>query len=457
VSVLELCTEFKCNAIKASVRQALEAYKRQFWASLHEDRRQDADFSRYSLGFVYLRDDGARLVARQYCSSYCDFSFWVHSEALLVAYPRPVFAIAALYMTADKNKNLVKLPAKNELLKAGDVQEDEFKQVLAHMRELAKHAASSKVAEPRVAASTAAGNPPGVGQAPDTQQESAGAGSCANAARESPKTICAAGVAGGDIPQGGQLLGALELPTASSAAAHVPVFGAAMCSAKKQASGEGIVVEEERIQAEPTARKRDALKAQRVEEEGARQIDERETADRRGADGMLSGVQCGGSAPGEVGSQKRREGSKSADMKEAPLVETKSKMPELSQAEGVNVCVAVLDSETRGSDPVLATPARADKATASGLQGNTASGKSTVRKVDTRRLLPSAVSCLLCPSSCALVESSHYAHAHLGVCTSWGPFMYAGTAPVYLMQCWRQAQSSESRCRNGGSTTSRHR
>jgi hypothetical protein len=47
VSVIDLCAEFKCNAIKTSVRQTLEAYKRQFWASLNEDRRQDADFSRY--------------------------------------------------------------------------------------------------------------------------------------------------------------------------------------------------------------------------------------------------------------------------------------------------------------------------------------------------------------------------------------------------------------------------
>jgi len=46
VSVAELCTEFKCNGIKTSIRQTLEAFKRQFWASLPESRREDADFSR---------------------------------------------------------------------------------------------------------------------------------------------------------------------------------------------------------------------------------------------------------------------------------------------------------------------------------------------------------------------------------------------------------------------------
>lgn len=49
VSVADLCTEFKCNAIKTTARQTLEAYKRQFWASLDEGRRQDADFSRWVL------------------------------------------------------------------------------------------------------------------------------------------------------------------------------------------------------------------------------------------------------------------------------------------------------------------------------------------------------------------------------------------------------------------------
>ena len=44
----ELCTEFKCNGIKASIRQTLEAFKRQFWSSLPENRRQDADFGRLS-------------------------------------------------------------------------------------------------------------------------------------------------------------------------------------------------------------------------------------------------------------------------------------------------------------------------------------------------------------------------------------------------------------------------
>jgi hypothetical protein len=44
--VAELCTEFKCNGIKTSIRQTLEAFKRQFWASLPENRREDADFSR---------------------------------------------------------------------------------------------------------------------------------------------------------------------------------------------------------------------------------------------------------------------------------------------------------------------------------------------------------------------------------------------------------------------------
>ena len=44
----ELCTEFKCTAIKTSIRQALEAYKRQFWSSLKtEEQQKNADFSRF--------------------------------------------------------------------------------------------------------------------------------------------------------------------------------------------------------------------------------------------------------------------------------------------------------------------------------------------------------------------------------------------------------------------------
>ena len=70
---------------------------------------------------------------------------------------RPVFAIVALYITAEKNKHIVKLPAKNELLKAGDVPADEFKRIYDQMKSLASEAA--KAAAVQAAAAAAAGMP----------------------------------------------------------------------------------------------------------------------------------------------------------------------------------------------------------------------------------------------------------------------------------------------------------
>lgn len=70
---------------------------------------------------------------------------------------RPVFAIVALYITAEKNKHIVKVPAKNELMKAGDVPADEFKRIYDQMKSLALEAA--KAAAVQAAAAEAAGNP----------------------------------------------------------------------------------------------------------------------------------------------------------------------------------------------------------------------------------------------------------------------------------------------------------
>lgn len=74
---------------------------------------------------------------------------------------RPVFAIVALYITAEKNKHIVKLPAKNELMKAGDVQADEFKRIYDQMKSLAAEAleASAKAAAVQAAAAAAKGIP----------------------------------------------------------------------------------------------------------------------------------------------------------------------------------------------------------------------------------------------------------------------------------------------------------
>jgi hypothetical protein len=75
VSVSELCQDFKCNPVQAEARRLLENFKTQFWASLPEERRQYADFS------------------------------------------RPVFAACALFITADKHKAIVKAPTKMDLMK----------------------------------------------------------------------------------------------------------------------------------------------------------------------------------------------------------------------------------------------------------------------------------------------------------------------------------------------------
>ena len=132
----DLCSEFKCNVIKTSVRQTLEAYKRQFWASLHEDRRQDADFSRW----VSLQ----KVIPLHQVPRPDTFELG-----------RPVFAVVALYFTAERNKNVVKPPEKNQLLKAGDVQDSEFRRIYDHMKLLALEEAKASATAAAAAAAAA--------------------------------------------------------------------------------------------------------------------------------------------------------------------------------------------------------------------------------------------------------------------------------------------------------------
>ena len=91
VSINELCAEFSCNAIKASARQMLEVFKRKFWASLIEERREHADFS------------------------------------------RPVFAVVAVILTAERHKAVVKVPDRKEMMQATGVKEDDYKYVREQM------------------------------------------------------------------------------------------------------------------------------------------------------------------------------------------------------------------------------------------------------------------------------------------------------------------------------------
>ena len=94
VTINELCAEFSCNAIKASARQMLEVFKREFWASLTEERRDNADFS------------------------------------------RPVFAVAAVILTAERHKAVVKIPDRKEMMQATGVSEDDYKFVRDQMTKL---------------------------------------------------------------------------------------------------------------------------------------------------------------------------------------------------------------------------------------------------------------------------------------------------------------------------------
>jgi hypothetical protein len=91
VTINELCSEFSCNAIKSSARHMLEVFKREFWASLVEERRDSADFS------------------------------------------RPVFAVVAVLMTAERHKAVVKIPDRKEMMQATGVTENDYKFVREQM------------------------------------------------------------------------------------------------------------------------------------------------------------------------------------------------------------------------------------------------------------------------------------------------------------------------------------
>lgn len=68
---------------------------------------------------------------------------------------RPVFAVAALYIAAEKNKHVVKPPERNQLLKAGDVQDSEFKRIYDDMKRLALEEAKASAAASAAAAAAA--------------------------------------------------------------------------------------------------------------------------------------------------------------------------------------------------------------------------------------------------------------------------------------------------------------
>jgi hypothetical protein len=69
---------------------------------------------------------------------------------------RPVFAVVALFITAEKNKHVVKPLQRNELLKASDVQEGEFSRIYHHMKLLASQEAKASAEASAAAAAAAA-------------------------------------------------------------------------------------------------------------------------------------------------------------------------------------------------------------------------------------------------------------------------------------------------------------
>ena len=421
MSVTDLCTEFKCNGIKTLIRQALEAYKRQFWASLHEDRRQDADFS------------------------------------------RPVFALAALYMTAEKHKHIVQVPAKNDLLKAGDVKEDEFKRIYENMKFLAHQALIDRAKEATAAAEAAAAASKAAAATERATAEVAAAllQQDYEAAAAAEEEIAGPAIATGGAESAlshGHIFGAISAPSAedAAAAAAAPVFGVrnntekadeGVLSAKKGEertacdSEEIETQEEEREQAgqvleevrkSPRRRGSDCKDGNRgrvrvrqentgedcevvadshetidevaeVEQIGparkktraAEHVEQIEETKEATQEGEQEGLQDGKTKKESVehGAPKARKTEEVVLQKGGQQTEEEKReneTPEESLKEG-----------GEGGERELATPARGHIGAAA--SSKIVSGKNTVRKVDARRPMPSAV----CKVSCHIRTHSH--------------------------------------------------
>ena len=300
---------------------------------------------------------------------------------------RPVFAIVALYMTAEKNTHIVKLPAKNELMKAGDVPADEFKRIYDQMKSLAAEAAqaAARAAPVQPAAAAAAAVPtqriaaaamaaPGVSAKDEDahdefqallleqdrqaaallEQDEAAADAAARADFAAAPGSSASSSTAAPPPHAGQVLGSSAPLSAdqAAAAAAAPVFGA-----KTEGSAES-------ADRPAAAAKEEALR------NGVAGVGNIVVRDKEGPekDRHAGAMEVDGTAP-----------AKGRDEME---------------------CRGGGDAEGRGAktDKVAkdaTTPARGDSHAGANSR-NTLSGSSTstVRKVNARRPMPSAVCCM---------------------------------------------------------------
>ena len=346
LSVADLCAEFKCNAIKASVRQALETFKLQFWASLPEDRRPDADFS------------------------------------------RPVFAVAAFYMTAEKHKHVVKPPPKSELLRAGDVQEDDFKRILELMKKFAQDArvkAAGKAQQSAMAKAAAANAAAGSVAAASLREQLPTAASATEAVAthacisemQSEASSCTSGA--------GQMLGSLESSSEQQAAAEsAPAFGALACMLKAERS------RRETAQECDAGQKQELVPSRKLSRDMAEELQ----ADCRGGpdarahslqttalDGGAAGISRGDEAVAGAACLSTNGREQTTDSK--GYAEPKS--VSIDKAHGV--CNNHLMCGAGGGS---ATPVCGHLTGKADLEAALCSGQNTVRKVEMRRPMPSA-------------------------------------------------------------------
>ena len=288
-------------------------------------------------------------------------------------------------MTAEKNTHIVKLPAKNELMKAGDVPADEFKRIYDQMKSLAAEAAQARAAPVQPAAAAAAAAPtqriaaaamaaPGVSaKAEDAhdefqallleqdrqaaallEQDEAAADAAARADFAAAPGSSASSSTAAPPPHAGQVLGSSAPLSAdqAAAAAAAPVFGAKTEGSAESADRPAAAAKEEALRNGVAGFGnivvRDKEGPEKDRHAGAMEVDG--TAPAKGRDEM----ECRGGGDAEGRGAKTDKVAKDAT-----------------------------------------TPARGDSHAGANSR-NTLSGSSTstVRKVNARRPMPSAVCCM---------------------------------------------------------------
>ena len=260
-------------------------------------------------------------------------------------------------MTAEKHKHIVKVPARNELLKAGDVQEDEFKRIYDQMKLLAdqtaKAAAAAASAQQQATAAAAAA-------AAKTSRQEGSATDTAEAAAQVMREDAGSAPAASAHPvaqASGYTLGISCPPTAeqAQAAAVAPMFGAAVVK-KVGGSREGEV-------------------------EGAPEAAKDGSMDER-----LVGKCAGKGEQKQL--QEQKEAQEGKQERGDSINTSTSKRQSAPEARDTTLACLTTESQSAAKNE-HATPARTGNAAAA--CGELASGGSTVRKVNARRPAQSAV------------------------------------------------------------------